>query len=1796
MSKNNSNPFEFDFLAETETHTIDTAAHKKNLIQILNTTFTFESVITKANQPIGKGVTVYIYHKGLGTLVAKTETDENSKIYVPNLSKHNEYLIVATDPKDIYNSVVFDITFDLSQSLTDDYFIKYYNIYETSKILRSYSYWNILADRRTDPSLLFFISIPNIKEDKDLIWGTVGTIRTTTIDEARCFSFSNNGEYHFLYHNPVPPKSPFTFSAYIYIDSTARNTATNNNIFKQHTQSFFIDSNLKLNYKNTDTNNPIDLISNTTINLNQWNHVCVTFDGLNIYLFLNGVLQQTVSNTNGMSYANSYFTLGEGLKGFLTQPAMYSECKFTSDFSILLQPFSYDPNVYSDPTDTLAEYVRLKVKSDRLTYGLRDEVNNISFNSGIENTGFTPVTNEKSRMIAYSKNSWLSLGNKSFCLEFKVKIKSLFNTYPKLLLNHNESWTTNSWEFSVNHPNYPNTYSLHVYNVSSWAFNYPLIYNELTDIAIVRDGSTLRFYINGFLDRSISIGTTSFDNSSNGFLAMLYYIVVNFYDLKVTVGHARYTSNYIPAQLAWADTNLALEQYKIVNFPFKQNLYDNQYVFSFTTSNVVLSKLVSVNNTRSAYFKNAKITSNSKLMINNEKFTIELFYQPKTESLTGIASILSVSSAFRLGTNSGVLSFYNGTSWEDSTLTLTDTQLHHIVLQRNGTTIKLLANGNLVLTTTYTMPAGLKTITIGCFNDTQFIDGYINNFIIYKNINKYADTYSVPLEDPVLLPPEDLGPQVSVTPYTTAALDFENGLVDQISTTVWTKEGTADITSVNKIFGENSFETKAIGDSLYTNSNIITGGSTPFTIEFYNVLNPNFSTTTAGTDLSLYAQPDSQGYYQGVFIAKETRNIGYYRNGTMPNLVYTTLSSYKINVNDVNKYTITYDGAAIRVFVNDKLVNIIGSGSGHIITNQPFQFLSYNFNTSKNTTSGIIDNINIHDGIATKVRDYDPYEENLIVDLAFDGENNSTKIVDNGSGGCVWTCSGNAKISTTKPFDGFSSLQLDGNFDRISTPPNTNLIISNGIDFTIRFKFIVNDTTKINYLLSKRASNSETLSDTARGGYAISITDKVAFYGWYGTSTDNIAVEIISNAGSIQPNIEYIVDIVRKNMTCYLYINGILQTSLLQSNEFTDANYITYIGQDKVDANQPTRDFNGYIKNFKLYKGVAIFPENPTGKIQLDFDNNVVDKYGNSTWTASNLTFDSVNSVKGSAAKFASNTTISCKNSNLDFGSGNFSLTYDIKPSESGVGGRYCLTPDLVYTDTKAMWFFGDSLGFDYRDKPANTSGLAISSVVNQFYNFNLIRNNKNLFTYVNDVLIATHNLTSQTFDLSTYGSGAFLGKSTNFGVGQSFLGSLDNFKTIKNTTEIATVNKPSVHFPLETNAINIGFAALTVNSPGSPIYTSLNNVKCIKFEAGKYLAINANNIFNLGTSSDFYIEFDFYPMLATTNQDVQGIFSNASTWSSDFETNRKLLIYFNQSTKKIVLELGARGAYSIDADLNTWNRVSLKRKNNILYLNNLEILNTLDLNLSTDYLIIGKIGWDNSFISNHYVSNFKMFVGTSEIPESYNDKAVLDLDFKPTGKSYLFKDNNNNVILHPSNITQRNYLNSKYCCTFNGTNQCILTGKNPLFSFGTDDFIMEFKFKPISTTNWNILISNGNTTSGDAAYCYIGMSPNNGGNPNQMYATINSSALQIIHPQQIDTNSINTVVFYKEGNTYTLVVNGQAVSNTVTTIPNFDLNNNNNTIIGRTNHNSGSNNHWFTGEMYSVKIFRNTSDLTLLD
>ena len=227
-------------------------------------------------------------------------------------------------------------------------------------------------------------------------------------------------------------------------------------------------------------------------------------------------------------------------------------------------------------------------------------------------------------------------------------------------------------------------------------------------------------------------------------------------------------------------------------------------------------------------------------------------------------------------------------------------------------------------------------------------------------------------------------------------------------------------------------------------------------------------------------------------------------------------------------------------------------------------------------------------------------------------------------------------------------------------------------------------------------------------------------------------------------------------------------------------------------------------------------------------------------------------------------------------------------------------------------------------------------------------------------------------------------------------------------------------------------------------------------------------------------------------------------------------------------------------------------------------------------------------------MSNFKMFVGTSEIPETYNDKAVLDLDFKPTRKSYLFKDNNNKCVIHPVNITQRDYQDSQYCCTFNGTDQHIELGKNDLFNFGLDDFTFEFKFTPVADGTWNILIGNGATVD-DSNYSYIGVSQNtHPTRPSKVYLTVGGTLISLVSSNQVSYSSINTLIVSKNGSEYKIILNDIITTATYALVA-LNLNYNGSTRIGSTQVSNWVD-HLFSGTIYSIKILRNTSDLSLLE
>lgn len=1826
MAKNIIRSNELDLLAG-ETHTFPSNTWKANPIQVVNSTFTFESVITKANQPIGPGATVYLYHKGLGTLIAKTETDPESKIYIPNLSKHNQYMVVAIDPKDIYSSVIFDITFDFNSKLFNNTTLKYYNIYDVPNIEKLYPYWNPLSDQQTDPSVLFFISNPNFKDDVEHIWGMTNIVKTTTIKDIRTFTFTNSNENIYLNFNPVPPKSEFTFSAYIYIDSNNRNITTNNNIFRHYTQSLFVDSNLKLNFKNTDSSNLINLVSNTSVVLDQWNHVSVSFDKTTVYLFLNGVLQDSTPNTSGMSYEDSAFYLGDTFKGYITQPLMNSVCKYTENFDFLLKAFSYKPNVYSDPTDTLAEYVRIKISSNRLKYGLRDEVTNVAFSSGSENRDFAPLTS-RTRMLATNKNTSPVLSNKDFCMEIKFKLKSTISTsYPRLIYNNYEQWTTNCWEFDLNRPDSPNRYTLHVYNIGSWTLTHPVVFNELIDLALIRTGSELKFYINGFLNQTINIGTGSFDNSVTSFLAFAWQMSCHFYDFRLTVGKNRYSENYQPKQLEWLDPVLAFNQYQIINFAFKQYSSDSQNVLSFTNSNIVLKTDVSINNTKSAYFNTSKITSNNNLYIINEKFSIEMFYQPDVTTLTGVASIVSISGAFRLGVNEGKLSFFNGTTWEDSAYIFDETKLNHIVLQRNGTEIKLLAEGELVLTTTYTMPDGVKSIVIGCFNNTEYIKGFINNFIMYKNINRYEDTYTVPVEEPVVKPPEDAVPEVIVNQFTTAALDFEDNLTDKIPTTVWTKTGsTSGITSANKIFGSQSFETKTFGDSINLPANHI-NSNIPYTIDFYMLYN-GYTRGNLRTDtlISIFSKNTGTDKFIGL---SDNRTLQW----TLPHVK----NESKILPNEITHYTYTYDGAATRLFINDKLEAIGGGTMDFINSGQPLSFGHHEVGGYPDWafgTQGIWDNFNIHQGIATVVREKDPNEDFLVCDLSFDGPDNSVTFIDNAPSKPTWTLDGGSPTSyvrltanstTPKYKTGYS--YFNKNYYNNSCIKSTNVDLNFGTDdWTLSFEFIKNDDAIYCNFISGAAANYTTDAEKlfyfcvmgSRYTNIPSLQKKLAFFNEKNLGQESVKNSVISNPyttpnvlvsrTTIESGVAYKVDVVFKEGVMYLYINNTLDTSI----PFNIPINLSPAGLGTTIGGVPFSNeagINGSINYVKAYKGVSIIPDSTAGKIELKFDNNLIDSNGLSTWTGTNVSYNNINSYKGYAASFGTSTKITTTSQLMNFETKNFELQYDIHLTDITNNPKYALTNNINYTSSGAIWLAASHyLGFDYVDKPAGSSPLNLQNISsNTYYNVNIFRVGKTLHAKYNDVIIGSHILTNQQFNFAI-NNGCTIGASANFGVGTSFQGYIDNFKSHKEPTLSVikannVIETPAIHLPLETHPNNIGYnQTLVVTATGSPLYTTVDNKKCIKIETNKYLTVNSTNHFNLGDSTDFYLEMDFYK---TAN--IYGVLiSDYAGW-----TDGTSFLAAEGGKVSIDVRSPINSTSSVAStntfEFNTWNNVKVFRKGTTLYIDLNGTLTTkenytsnIQFARSGSNTCIGSYAGDTANAFNGYISNFKLFVGISELPDKFNEKAVLNLDFSPTNKSYLFKDKFNKCVIHPVNITQRDYQDSRYCLSLNGTNQYLSLGKNPSLNFGKDDFVLNFKIKPKFSANSTHTFSRIfapflNSPSDLKEYIMLpGENYSQASFRGVVMVILDESTNVFLNTSRLNDSEINNVTLVRSGNVFSLYLN-EILSAEKTFAGDFNLNRYDETIIGASK-SSREVVSYLNATLYSIKILRNTSDVSLLE
>jgi len=222
----------------------------------------------------------------------------------------------------------------------------------------------------------------------------------------------------------------------------------------------------------------------------------------------------------------------------------------------------------------------------------------------------------------------------------------------------------------------------------------------------------------------------------------------------------------------------------------------------------------------------------------------------------------------------------------------------------------------------------------------------------------------------------------------------------------------------------------------------------------------------------------------------------------------------------------------------------------------------------------------------------DSYWDSVSLLLHMDGANASTTFTDTSKNALAVTASGNAQISTAQSKFGGASGLFDGTGDYLSIA-NTSLLEFSTVDFTV--EMWVNTTQNRQYATLISRGNA-----TFTGGaWTLLINNASATAGdiaVYCAAYSGASTLLSTSTVNIRDGAWHHIAWVRRNrVDHYIYVDGVERASRLSTLfDIPSLNTTTYIA---YDANFTPRDFNGYIDDLRITKGVARYTANftPTG-------------------------------------------------------------------------------------------------------------------------------------------------------------------------------------------------------------------------------------------------------------------------------------------------------------------------------------------------------------------------------------------------------------------------------------------------------------------------------------------------------------------------------------------------------------------------------------------------------------------------
>lgn len=519
--------------------------------------------------------------------------------------------------------------------------------------------------------------------------------------------------------------------------------------------------------------------SSAVFALNTWNHLVLTRSGTSVRIFVNGVLRAT--GTNSQNFSDQGFAVGanrdgtEQAAGYVSNvrlvkgsiPTDYQTSSTTTGTTIFTPP--------AVPLTAISGTSLLTCQSNRF----RDASSN---NFAITKAGDTSVTAFSPFVLAppgydttvnggsayfdgngdgltAPNNAAFNLGSGDFTLECWV-----YNTEVGTNCGYAGIWgggyilyrEATTYRFYYGGPSgSPLTPSI------------AAVANAWTHLAIVRNGTTLSFYVNGVLGGSTSVSTTAISFSGQPFGiganfetgSVGYPFTGYMANLRLVKGTAVYTAAFTPPTTpptAVSGTSI------LCNFT-NAGIFDAAMKNDMeTVGNAQVSSAQAKFGTTSAYFDGSgdylSMPSSPSLILGSSNFTAEAwFYAPSTVSSTqqimgSWDGSSTLSWTVGLGATNKVLfvisttGAYNPAFDIISTATFSTGTWNHLAFVRNGSAFNLYLNGVSVASLTnssalYSYPQGTK---IGGNTNSQWFNGYLDDVRITNGVARYTANFTPP--------------------------------------------------------------------------------------------------------------------------------------------------------------------------------------------------------------------------------------------------------------------------------------------------------------------------------------------------------------------------------------------------------------------------------------------------------------------------------------------------------------------------------------------------------------------------------------------------------------------------------------------------------------------------------------------------------------------------------------------------------------------------------------------------------------------------------------------------------------------------------------------------------------------------------------------------------------------------------------------------------------------------------------------------------------------------------------------